>query len=337
MNIYFVYRSPYGNQNGKYLKVFEAPSILAWFQHNWDKISNPDFLGQEVYGLNDWKRLESYPNSYEELFEEIDEKCYNNRTELIQVQTDDDEIHLVWYVFDEVFRNENKKQLTAYLIYEPYQLPLTFAQYPVFYTDLPVTVYPFSGNNLGNTYLITNGLPHDFYNENEFDLLYPPLKIAGISVSDLFNFLLSHEVDKDFVDLIDLKHLLTIYPKEYFWHFLTHFEELALKYGEDLSDSHTVDYIVDNVINGDFEKWRESLLGNRHQYRNELKKDIPKLISKFSVSPYLVVSEHLIQVSIPDGDCFYYWLIFDDYWASANLDLAESILSYRYKWNCLTP
>lgn len=345
MKIYFVYRSPYHNPNCKYLKIFEASSILAWFQENWDKIEDPSFLGQEIYGLNDWKRLEKYPNSYEELFKEIDKKCYTNRTEFsehcIQVQTDDDEIHLAWYIFDEIFKNEHKKQLTAYLMYESYQLPLQFAKYSTFYTDLPVETYTFSVENYVNTYIITNGIPFDFHYDCEFDLRYPPLKIKGITASQLLDFLQNHDIDKQqFTDLSDLKYLLSFFPREHFWNLLAHLDLLRRKYehhpapDESKDRNEIMKELIENVIHGTLEQSNEYL--NKFGNWDDFHKNLDTIIQNLPISPYLIVTEHLIQVSIEDGDTYYYWLIFDDYWASANPDLAKAILRYRYKWNCLS-
>ena len=60
MPVYFVYRSHYEGPTGKFVRRFDDPSVLAWFQNRWRGVTEPGesrayaegVIGCNVYGFS---------------------------------------------------------------------------------------------------------------------------------------------------------------------------------------------------------------------------------------------------------------------------------------------
>ncbi|MFM7563275.1 MAG: hypothetical protein ACKO81_09605 [Planctomycetota bacterium] len=134
MAITFVYRSPYENPTGRYVKRLPDDSILAWFQRVWssqaghaeDDLSER-LLGQHVYGFDSlFEAIKRYrlpvPRDQRELEQQLKTHLYAEggiafTPEVLQVLTNDDELELRYYFIDDSFIKENPSRC-AFLVHE---------------------------------------------------------------------------------------------------------------------------------------------------------------------------------------------------------------------------
>lgn len=137
MKIYFAYRSGY-IPNNRHFRVFEADSIFDWFLKNWASLSDEtdgavtNLLGIRPYGfpISDYETEKPVPSptDLEDLKAKIESFIYSNEVivseSCVQVFTDDDEIELAWYLFDEKFAAENPDKVSIWF-YDV--LPTNFA------------------------------------------------------------------------------------------------------------------------------------------------------------------------------------------------------------------
>jgi hypothetical protein len=49
------------------------------------------------------------------------------------------------------------------------------------------------------------------------------------------------------------------------------------------------------------------------------------------------VGEHIAQLCYNNRGYYQQWIFFDDLWASAHRDLANSLLRYVHRWDVLSP
>src|SRR3954447_1199909 len=147
MSVYFVSRSHYEGPSGKHVKVLEADSVLSWFQSVWERAKAAediylwviDELGCDVYGLDsifEAARDESLPppGTDRTLGSYLEEHLYVEggflfEPHALQVLTNDDEIELAYYFFDDHFLKDNPGR-AAYLLHEDWPLPTTSSVEP---------------------------------------------------------------------------------------------------------------------------------------------------------------------------------------------------------------
>ncbi len=143
MSIYFVYRSHYDNATQKHLKRFDDPSILDWFRNRWTRWADSEDiyhsvaeeLGRDVYSFGRLFQTVAEQNldppaTYEELGQRIEENMYTlelirESEHVIEFFTDDDELEMAWYFFDDEFVRQ-QPGLTSFLLHEDWKLPTTF-------------------------------------------------------------------------------------------------------------------------------------------------------------------------------------------------------------------
>ena len=140
MSVYFVYRSHYEGPSGKHVRVLDGDSVLGWFQSAWERAKAADDIGEwlkaelgcDVYGLAsifEAARDESLPppKTDRKLKSYLEEHLYVEGEILfdphaIQVFTDDDEIELAYFLFDDHYLRDNPGR-AAYLLHEGRELP----------------------------------------------------------------------------------------------------------------------------------------------------------------------------------------------------------------------
>lgn len=217
MAIHFVYRTPYQRQF-KYYRKFEETTILEWFHSFWSlknygidsfhqKID--EWLGIDVYGLNRYSLSDAIieedlpePQNFDELVNYLQEYAYVRKitisgTNLLQVLTDDDELDLAYYIFDDVFLQQYPEK-TAYITQEYLPQEVKVIQ-PNFYEEsytktiltkhneeLNAVYFAFfsawGNNNLYNLPRTQNGI----------------IKIEGISLTNLTSFLATWQPKNSF-------------------------------------------------------------------------------------------------------------------------------------------
>jgi len=189
MKIYFTYRSAY-IPNSRHVKVFEGNSVLSWFQQNWDLLSGENdedkkLLGTYVYGFpisnyKDGLKVPA-PETISELKDKISKYVYSNEVladeHCLQVFTDDDEIQLVWQVFDEDFAKANMDKVSLWLAED---LPTDFAPVPNEKIKGKATKIKPKANKSGTTYFL---LANIYDSDNLADA--GAYKIEGLRIPDL--------------------------------------------------------------------------------------------------------------------------------------------------------
>ena len=180
LSLFFVYRSPYAGPTGKRVRRLDADTILEWFRRSWDVAARGQDedewatsarrwveaeLGFDVYDL--WSIFAavpelalSPPESDDQLADYLSKYLGVEGSVLvspraIQAHTNDDELELVYYLFDEPFAREHP-EATAYLLHERWRLPAA-SEGRAFTPDIKVPELLPRGVGSGTTYLVFLG------------------------------------------------------------------------------------------------------------------------------------------------------------------------------------
>jgi len=127
--IWFVYRTHYEGPLSKRVKKLNAPSVLAWFQKAIEKKGKgvEKELGGGVYGLDSlFEDEHDVPKSVSALRDLLEEDLYSEGdirvdAHSVRVQTDDDEVDLAYFFLDATALK--KKDRVAWLLHEEPKLP----------------------------------------------------------------------------------------------------------------------------------------------------------------------------------------------------------------------
>lgn len=381
MNVYFVYRSNYYFPELNYLRTFKADSVLDWFKQNWHSAPSFDeahsfarsLIGIDVYGFDSiFEAIGEHtlepPKTTEELDLILADHLYvegeiSFRPHAIQVLTDDDELDVAYYIFDDHFLKEHKEH-TAYLLQSVWHLPTAISDQPFRCTENCRELGP-GGKGEGNVYCSFQS----FYDSGgNLSDIAGTWKIDGVRLPQLAQFLGSEAPQRDPADyawpseLLILRSQLLNAPESAGFDERTLLNQLIENHTSEtnwqLSYSQMKDLGYQNpglvyleralksaadypVSEMDYQSaWedREQLAMNR----NDLLKDLEQWqISNDSSKSRVQVDEHIAQISVHTQnwhgmDLYNRWIIFDDLWASANEELANSILRYSNRWDVLT-
>lgn len=127
MAVYFVYRSHYDNPGAFHVRRFDADSVLEWFRSIWQGISDEEpnykasahaakLIGRRVYSFGSLFRcIHEYgwppPKTMKQLAGRLESALYVNEFESgpnhVQVLTDDDELEMAIYVFDDHYAKKH--------------------------------------------------------------------------------------------------------------------------------------------------------------------------------------------------------------------------------------
>lgn len=142
MAVYFVYRSHYGNPGAFHVRRFDAETVLDWFRSIWKGIPNEQptweassyaekLIGRSVYSFgslfgsiheHNWPP----PKSMKQLAGHLETALYvnefNSGPHHVQVMTDDDELEMAIYIFDDHYAAKHPERC-AFLIREDWVLP----------------------------------------------------------------------------------------------------------------------------------------------------------------------------------------------------------------------
>ncbi|MBS1796595.1 MAG: hypothetical protein JSS81_22370 [Acidobacteria bacterium] len=322
MKIYFAYRSGY-IPNNRHLKVFEAASVLDWFRENWDALAGEnlntvrDFLGVRPYGLPFYdyqtQKPVAPPESLKGLKSKIRSFAYTNEVKVakdcVKVFTDDDEIELAWFVFDEDYAAKNMDRIAVWL---RDSLPLDFGDEPAAEKLKSRSIRP-KGGGAGTTYILSSVI----YDSSNLDDLEGPSRIEGVAVPGLLDYFRENDPvtgqNMGFYALDEIRfiqQLCRIFPD---FDQRRIFETLA-KY----PFSEIFDFIKRKEIT---EMTREDL--EKYEIRETA-------AAKASV----VSSPHLVEITVPTcGVFFNYTVIFDDYWLAENPTVGKSLAAFCSRWS----
>jgi hypothetical protein len=344
MSVYFVYRSHYEGPSGKHVRRLDGDSVLAWFQAVWDRAKQADDasdwvkseIGISVYGfesLFEAARDESLPppTSDRKLKSYLDEHLYVEgeikfKPHALQVLTDDDEIELAYYIFDDHFLAEHPGR-AAYLLHEGWMLPSHGGNDPYRPRVAARPVQPL-GAWEGETYLAFLA-SYDSSGLSDLDELGGPSRIEGVRVPELAEYLGGAAPDEEWP--FELKLLRSqICPEDAIEVRL----EAALGRVARLPVLHISESAFGTRLGlGTIEQARGAVEDVAQSFRGVPDHDASKsLVGK---------SDHLIQLCLHIGnwfgnDVFHQWFLFDDLWAGGHPDLADGVLRYAKRWDVLS-
>ncbi len=200
MSVYFVYRSEYEGPSGKHVRRLDGNSVLGWFQGIWERAKQAEDasewvrseIGADVYGfasIFEAARDESLPPPKSDrelqacltghLYVE-DEILY--RPHALEVLTNDDEIDLAYYIFDDHFLAKHPGRAT-YLLHDDWRLPVTAGE-RLYAPEIEANTINPSSDGPGTTYLALLA----FYDSISLDLK-GPWRIDGVRLPGLADLL----------------------------------------------------------------------------------------------------------------------------------------------------
>jgi len=307
--IWFVYRTHYEGPLSKRVKKLNAPSVLAWFQKaikNGGKGVEKE-LGGRVYGFDSlFEEEHDVPKSVAALRDLLEEDLYSEGdirvdAHSVRVSTDDDEVELAYFFFDEAAAK--KKDRVAWLLHDSPKLPTKIGKgkyKPPFVIDALSKV-----KGEGTTYVClltfadSESLPgsaHAFH---------------GVRLPELAAHVRSAKDAKE-------------------WPFELRLLRASLD-GDDLVAGleKIASYPLLDVLNA--ESTREATTAaDMAKLAKGRKADAKKLV--------MHASDHAILFSpyVTKDFGHQQMIFFDDLWASANADLASSLLRYASGWDPFT-
>jgi hypothetical protein len=338
MPIWFVCRSPYEGSTGKYVRRLDgADTILDWFRTNWYWESGPgphssrrfadELLGTHVYGFEtifENADEENLPSTPQELHDVLQEHLYVEGSiafepGALRVQTDDDDVELAYFFFDDTFAAAHPERV-AYLLNNDERLPAS--------SD------PEDGQP-GSTYLIFD----TFWGSSHLSELAGPVIVRGTRLPGLFRYVIGGE---RLVERSECEALFNACTR-------------VLEAGDGLERSFRQslrDDAEDEATWSAYSDWSAEqglpapglrLLHEALVALNAAPKDLGleyMLETRPAELVLLDVGDHHLTFSMPYArwgtrDLFHRWIFFDDLWASAHPHLSAALIDYVTHWDSL--
>jgi uncharacterized protein (TIGR02996 family) len=385
MAVYFAYRCHYAGPTEKYLKRFDEDTILDWFRNRWESLADTEHavaskrvqeaLGISVYGFGSlfWAAAEHSlppPRTNAQLHRYLEQHLYvegtcNYSPHLMQVLTDDDELDMAYFFFDDHYLAKHR-DLAAFLLYEDWKLPAGAGD-GKFRPGVKAKDFEPGGQGEGETYVVYLV----YYSSGNLDDLKGPRRFRGVRLPELARHLLRSTPKGG-------------WPSQGGWEF----EPRLLRAGLALPDETLSkmeqaftaelrsspsdaaawnaysDWLMERdqpgaglvlleralrqvaqcpVVPMGGGSWEQWLLGAPEEAGRQLKEDIGKLRRHYPHQQdrsLVRVDEHVAQLCLPTGrgnsNLYHQWIYFDDLWASAHADLANAILRFSSRWDVLT-
>jgi uncharacterized protein (TIGR02996 family) len=378
MSVYFFYRCPYEAPAGSHLQRFDDDTVLDWFRSRWHTLSGTDRdTVHERVGRELGCRVYSFPHLFVQVAEQslplpatpqdllaAMEEVYVNEVRcdsphLLQVATDDDEVGLAYYFFDDHYLARHGKR-AAFLLRDGWKLPGGGGPGGFRAAEKTTRLKP-RGPEQGTTYVI------DLDHVPDMENLTDGCRIDGVRLPGLAKYLARKTPDPNAPDLLLVPRvLLTVEPPSG--------EPLEKAFLRDLRE-----HPGDEAAWGAYSDWlqeRGELAAGLHTLRRALtwagrwydtkrvdqagefgamtadlptaarwaQKQVRTLERARPASRSLVhVEEHVAQLCLhyhhwksSDRHIYHEWIFFDDLWASAHPDLANAILRHVGRWDVLS-
>jgi hypothetical protein len=343
MAVHFVYRSHCEGPACKTVRQLEAESVLAWFQGVWLAASKAEdaaawvkeTLGCAVYGLDALfekarERRLPPPESEAQLAKYLrDYLSFDGELltapHCLQVLTEE-EIELAYYIFDDVFLQDNPRSVT-FLLREDWQLPDRFLN-DWFQSETPTRLLTPSGSGEGSVFLALLTFHEGALNLTDLNL---PYRISGVRLPELGRWLALAKPDSEWpLELRLLRAQIEDEPKV----------------GPEPLRAALQGCLPFPLVPllGDAE-WSRLGLGSLKEARISTasaldahpEKQRPNKPKKSQIQ----VADHMAQLALHVGksgktDLYHRWIFFDDQWAAANKALANGLLRYARRWDVLS-
>jgi uncharacterized protein (TIGR02996 family) len=378
MAVTIVYRSHYDDPSGKRVKRFEDATVLDWFRNHWAELSRDDadkrlpaLIGFDIYGFPSlFGRAHEQnlpaPKDDAQLGEYLAAHLYSEGPILaephrITVQTDDDELEVCYYIFDDAYLAEHGAR-AAYLLNEGWRLPAEHAEAGTFEPSEPTLAEGPTGGGTGATYLVLL----TYEDSANLSDMRGASRIEGVRIPDLARYLCVED------DLGDASDYLLLVRSQLLATPLTAdpFEEGFRKaLLEDLGDEATwgaySDWLQEQgerqlgltLLEQALKSATHFPVADMDKAWKTLRRVMP--ISRAHASlqkamsgkkpgrlpdpakSHVQVEEHLAQLCIHTEtwgkeDLYQQWIFFDDLWAARHPDLANALLRFARTWDVLS-
>ena len=378
MAVYFYYRCPYEGPAGGRLRRFEDDTVLDWFRNRWHSLGDTDDkvvfervtreMGCEVYSFSTlfteaargaWQP----PTNARELGECVASGVYNNHVlcpspHVLQVDTDDDEVGLAYYFFDDHYLARHGKR-AAFLLRNDWRLPDGDGPGGFRAAETAVRLSP-RGRGPGTTYVI------DLDHVGDMDELVDGCRIDGVRLPQLMTYLAGCEPDAEEGDPLWLpRALLTVEPRAVapdeaaFLRGLRQRPDDAALWGvysdwlQDRGEPPAGLHLLRRALT-----WAGRWYDSGRKPRVDLGEWTLAELARWA-QPQIAaierirerarslvhVGEHVAQLCLHYDqwktprrvrDIYHEWIYFDDLWASAHPDLANAILRHVRRWDVLS-
>lgn len=389
MSVFFVYRSQYDTPVLNQLKTFGDATVFEWFKRNWTGAESYDdslkfarnLLGFDVYGFDSiFRAIGEHqigpPEDEQALARILNEHLYVEGElkfgpHCIQVLTDDDELDVAYYIFDDIYLEQNRDK-ADFLLANDFELSTDSMNDSVIESlevDAELNLIDTSGGGDGALFFVTLSEYGTGENLSEVDgawiiqglrlpdlpeylsAVLPARGEVGFAPSELLllrSQLFSNRADGTDPSLMTNEHLKQILEaptNRHAWktYYLKHSDPARAKVNilknalEACAQFPVVflDYGYDwNFESGKLISVNKEEVSERLRFDHEPTNDPEKM--------KLQVDEHFAQVSIHTDrwndavDLYNRWILFDDLWVAKHPNLANSILRYATRWDMLS-
>jgi hypothetical protein len=306
--IWFVYRTHYEGPLSKRVKKLKAPSVLAWFQKAIKQKGKgaEKELGGHVYGFDSlFEEAHEVPKSVAALRDLLEEHLYSEGdirvdAHSVRVSTDDDEVDLAYFFLDEAA--VKKKDRVAWLLHDSPKLPTTIGK-GKYKPPLPIDALS-KVKGEGTTYVClltfadSESIPGSAH------------AFQGVRLPELAAHLRSAKAEG--------------------WPFELRLLRASLS-DDDLASAlkKIASFPLLDVLNA--ESTREATTAaDMAALAKGRKTEAKKLV--MHASPHAILFSPYVSKAFGHQQIIF----FDDLWASANADLASSLLRYASGWDPFT-
>jgi hypothetical protein len=351
MAVYFVCRSPYQGPAGKCVRRLGCPSVLAWFQSIWHCAGGPhedyhdgyeaaqrwlrDELDADVYGFSSlfaWDPGEElpYPESEEQLVDVLGHIYAENavlcRPHCVQVSTNDDDLLLEYYIFDDEFLREHAPR-AAWLLHDDWRLP-TSSGAGGFVPAVSLPTLPGREGGAGATLLVLTNLAHP---PDRLDAGRQALCLPGVRLPELPGFLCRSGPSPGWpTDLVLLWALLPGVPGG------KHDLGQALREVARFPPFELPPLLAQAAT---LDRGGARKLVQEHQPELAEDSGYEHNLSRVQASEHvarLCWNAFSARLLSADRSIHFPWTLFDDVWASAHPDLADGLLRHPLRWDVLS-
>jgi uncharacterized protein (TIGR02996 family) len=383
MGVYFVYRSHYEGPACKHLKRFEDASVLDWFRKRWMGLACEDVreaqervdreMGTHVFDLACIfqaiaERGLTAPETESQLHQLF--RAHLNwggeilaRPHCLQWLTDDDELEMAYYFFDDHFLARHADR-AAFLLREGWQLPGGRGERG-YRPRVPTAELTPRGQGEGTTYCVLIA----YYDSGNLTHLEESggWRIRGARLPQFCRYLATVSPDSDWpFELRLLRSQLFARPTPLIKEEAAFLATLQEEPGDiatweaysDWLEEHgqsragltvllralqgATHYPVGPMTNQ--LPLRDFGLGSIGAARAELEALAEQVKDHANNDPsrsLVAVQDHVAQLCLHTAvwgkeDLFHQWIFFDDLWASAHPDLARAILRFMGRWDVLS-
>jgi uncharacterized protein (TIGR02996 family) len=358
MSVYFVYRCHYGAPSEKHVRRFEHDTVLDWAKAVFKQFDTDGAAYRYAEDLLDRLSVYSFGSMFfaksgypprtrpetmadvHDWFQAMYDPTPANGPHHVQIMTDDDELDMAVYVFDDHYRAANPGK-ADFLLLDGWELPGGAASGSAgdFGTIRTERATPAGGSD---GFLYATDLspgPENLREKNACDYV---TRIDGLRVPELARYLLTTaEADDQAHSLCELRDNLV--------------RALANPTGEDAGFLAAIRDRPDEQTNWDaYSDWlqeRGRPAAGSHLLALALASETFSgagrnrnwAFDRATVTPHMAqLCKHRgrwrgeMTVEITDRDTFAQFIFFDDRWAAAHPTLAAGVLTFASRWDVLT-